>query len=111
MDILCNKKVIIPEARSCLSLLQRLQGYMFSKKPAYTALVFPDCTGLHMFFCFFSLLIIVLNKDQVVEELYILKPWQLGPLYWPGKLLVETPKLELLNEIKPGDTLEFQPKL
>ncbi len=111
MNILLKQKTIISKARLCATAISRLQGYMYSKKPAYSALIFPDCTGLHMFFCFFPLLIIVLDKNQIIQDMYILKPWQLGPIYLPGKLLVETPNLKLREKLKNGDKLKFQPKL
>jgi len=81
---------------------------MFQKKtPEPKTIIFINEKMIHMFFCFFDLPVLILNKDKIVIDRFIIKPWHISKYYPQAKYIVETTDNELFDNIRIGDQLIF----
>jgi uncharacterized protein len=59
------------------TFLKRLRGLMFRLKPIQTkGIIIEPCNSIHMFFMFFSIDVVFLNKrNEIVYQKSNVKPW------------------------------------
>ena len=114
---LTTKKVLTKKAKLCKSHFSKTIGLMFSKKIRDKSLVFmfnkESFVSLHMFFVFFSIDIIFLDKNKTVVDLkHNVKPFT--PLILPkkpAKFVIECPSSTIKkSKTKIGHRLDFNKK-
>jgi uncharacterized protein len=76
-----KKQIIVKKTKVCNSIFSKALGLMFSKKSDDLALIFifekEQLVPLHMFFVFYSIDVIYLDKDKkVVEIKKSFNPWE-----------------------------------
>lgn len=98
---------LFPNAKLCTSFWQRLRGFMFYRTPPGKTLILQNVKMIHMFFVFFPLGIIVVNKDNVVVDVFVIKPWHISKYYPAASFIIEIDELRSLNRIRIGDLLKF----
>ena len=110
-----TSQVLIQSARWCSSRLCRLRGLQFRRRlnPGEALILVKDKdsvanSSIHMFFVFFPIAAIWINKKGKVTSAQLAKPWR--PYYAspePASYVLETsPKL--LDKIAVGDELVFE---
>lgn len=107
-------KVLVESARWCRSSLCRLLGLQFRRrlKPGEALLLVMAKesiaqTSIHMFFVFFPIAAIWINKAGKITSAQLAKPWR--PYYAspePAKYVLEISPT-FLKEIKVGDEVDF----
>ena len=107
--------MLIPSARWCSSRLCRLRGLQFRRRlnPGEALILVKDkdsiaSTSIHMFFVFFPIAAIWINKKGKVTSAQLAKPWR--PYYAspePACYVLETSP-DLLDKISVGDELVFE---
>lgn len=108
-----KKKVLVKEHRVFMSVWSKGLGLMFRLHAPSWAVVFPffkpQRVSIHMFFVFFSLDILWLDKNLRVLEARTLRPWT---LYAPAELaswVVELPAGVIgCSCTKKGDLIEIK---
>ena len=107
-----TKKTMLAEnAKICENIFSRTLGLMFSKKNKSLIFIFKKekIIPLHMFFVFYPIDVLFLNKNKIVVEIKgNLKPFTLYNPKKKSKYILELPK----NTIKKtkteiGDKIEF----
>lgn len=75
-----EEKIFGIRARVCKSFFSKLKGLMFTRrknaKPLFFVFSREKKIAIHMFFVFFPIKVIWLNKNKKVVEKKILKPFQ-----------------------------------
>jgi uncharacterized membrane protein (UPF0127 family) len=109
-----TNQVLIQSARWCSSRLCRLRGLQFRLRlnPGEALILVKDKdsianSSIHMFFVFFPIAAIWINKKGKVTSAQLAKPWR--PYYAspePASLVIETSP-EFLDKISVGDELIF----
>lgn len=109
-----TNEVVIPRAKWCKSFLCHLRGLQFRRHlPADEALLFvtgsesKTNTAIHMFFMFFDIGVVWLDKEGVVVDKKYAKTWR--PAYAPAKpakYYIEA-NPEILERVQVGDVLNF----
>ena len=109
-----TSQVLIQSARWCSSRLCRLRGLQFRLRlnPGEALILVKDKdsianSSIHMFFVFFPIAAIWINKKGKVTSAQLAKPWR--PYYAspePASLVIETSP-EFLDKISVGDELIF----
>ena len=109
-----SKLTILESARWCASRLCRLRGLQFrrSLQPGEAIILVKDKdsianSSIHMFFVFFPIAAIWVNKKGKVTSAQLAKPWR--PYYAspePASYVLETSP-DFLEKISVGDHLEF----
>lgn len=112
-----NKKtgqVLFESARWCSSRLCRLRGLQFRRylKPNEALILVKDKdsianTSIHMFFVFFPIAAVWINKKGKVTSAQLAKPWR--PYYAspePACYVLETSP-DFLEKISVGDEVDF----
>ncbi|MBU0757649.1 MAG: DUF192 domain-containing protein [Nanoarchaeota archaeon] len=108
-----RKIQIVEQVILCKTILSKTKGLMFSKKIVDSCLIFffekPTIVGLHMFFVFFPIDVLFLDKDRIAVE--IKENFRPFALYTPKKkasYVVELP-FGIIKEkgISVGDELSF----
>jgi len=106
-----KKAIIATNARVCNSILSRAVGLMFSLKPRSLIFIFEKekTIPLHMFFVFFPIDIVFLNKNKIVVELKeIFKPFTIYAPKEKAMYIIELPKNTIKKaKIGLGDEIEF----
>lgn len=107
-------EILIQSARWCSSRLCRLRGLQFRRrlKPGEALILVKDKdsianSSIHMFFVFFEIAAVWINKKGKVTSAQIAKPWR--PYYAspePASYVLETSP-DFLERISVGDELEF----
>jgi uncharacterized protein len=107
--------VVLPRAEWCQSFWCRLRGLMFRMNlPDDEGLIFVYGresrmdTSIHMFFMFFAIAAIWLDKDGRVVHKALAKPWR--PAYAsskPAQYVIEA-RPALLDRVAVGDRLVFE---
>ncbi len=101
-------KHILKEYISANDFLTKLIGFMFQRKPKKAkTIIFINEKMIHMFFCFFDLPVIILDKEKKVIDTFIIKPWRISKYYRKAKYIVETTDLDFFKTIKKNDTILF----
>ena len=80
---------------------------MFYRTPPAFSLLFKKVSALHMFFVFFPLAVIVLDKEKRVQNKFVLRPWMVSGYLAHAEHIIETTDLAVLNNITLGDILSF----
>jgi uncharacterized membrane protein (UPF0127 family) len=109
-----NDEIILPRVRLAVSYWDHLAGLQFVRHlPADEGLLFVTNfegrahTAIHMFFMFFDIAVIWLNRDGVVVDKQLAKTWR--PAYAPranAQYYLEA-NTELLERVNIGDVLRF----
>ncbi len=107
-NIFKNDRLIFARVLYCSSLWQRFRGFMFSSEKSGKHLIFPGTKAIHMWFVFFPLDIIVLDKTKKVIAKFRIKPWQVSRFFPEAYYLIETTAEKQAEKIKLGDRLEFK---
>ncbi|MBT3464804.1 DUF192 domain-containing protein [archaeon] len=108
-----NNKKIVSKIKFCKSILSKSKGLMFSKKILDEGLVFifkgNVKIGLHMFFVFFPIDVLFLDKDKkVVEIKQNFNPWTTYHPKIKSKYIIELPNNAIKkSKTKIGDVIEF----
>ena len=110
-----TNQVLIQSARWCSSRLCRLRGLQFRRRlnPGEALILVKDKdsianTSIHMFFVFFPIAAIWINKKGKVTSAQLAKPWR--PYYAspePACYVLETSP-DILDKIAVGDELVFE---
>jgi uncharacterized protein len=106
-----KNKIIVKEIKICNSIFSKALGLMFSKKNNNLGLIFifdkEKLVPLHMFFVFYPIDVIYLNRDKkVVEIKRNFKPWKYYNSKKKAKYVIElvTGKAK---EIKLNDKISW----
>lgn len=107
-------KVLLNRAKWCQSFWCHFRGLMLRPSlPDDEGLIFvygresKMDTSIHMFFCFFPIAAIWLDKDGRVVDKALAKPWR--PYYasrQPAQYVIEG-RPRLLDQVNTGDRLRF----
>jgi uncharacterized membrane protein (UPF0127 family) len=110
-----TNQVLIQSARWCSSRLCRLRGLQFRRRlnPGEALILVKDKdsianSSIHMFFVFFPIAAIWINKKGKVTSAQLAKPWR--PYYAspePASYVLETSP-DILDKIAVGDELVFE---
>ena len=110
-----TNQVLIQSARWCSSRLCRLRGLQFRRRlnPGEALILVKDKdsianSSIHMFFVFFPIAAIWINKKGKVTSAQLAKPWR--PYYAspePACYVLETSP-DILDKIAVGDELVFE---
>jgi hypothetical protein len=112
-----QNRVLLPKGRWCASGWCHFKGLMMRRHlPTDEGLIFVYKrasrmdTSIHMFFVFFPISVIWLDKEQVVVSVKLAKPWR--PFYapsQPAQYFIEASP-HLIDEVAIGDKLRFEEK-
>ena len=105
----------IAEIRIANTFFSRLRGLMF-KKNAEVPLLFEiperinkkERSSIHSFFMRFEIVIVFIDKRNVVYEIAELKPWNCYVPKKPAKYIMEFDKREFNDCLKIGDKIEMK---
>ena len=105
----------IAEIRIANTFFSRLRGLMF-KKNAKVPLLFEiperinkkERSSIHSFFMRFEIVIVFIDKRNVVYEIAELKPWNCYVPKKPAKYIMEFDKREFNDCLKIGDKIEIK---
>ena len=105
----------VAKIRIANTFFSRLMGLMF-KKNAKVPLLFEiperinkkERSSIHSFFMRFEIIIIFIDKRNVVYEIAELKPWNYHIPKKPAKYIVEFDKREFNDCLKIGDEIEIK---
>jgi len=98
----------ITNAQIANTFFSKLIGFMFQKRPLNPkTIIFINEKMIHMFFCFFDLPILMVDKNKIIIDKFIIKPWRISKFYFKAKYIVETTDMELFNSINIGDQVSF----
>ena len=111
-------EVLVAAARWCESPACRLFGLQLRRglgSGEGLLLVHPGegtlSSSIHMFFVFFPIAAVWINAKGTVTSAQLARPWR--PYYVspePARYVLEAGP-ELLQRVRPGDTVEFRPPL
>lgn len=95
--VLKDKEIQLYEAKS---FFKKLKGFMFEKNISH-ALLFRKCNGIHTFFMFDEIDVILTDKNNTILYLY--------PYFKKNRILL--PKKNVYNtyELPKGSTLGLEP--
>lgn len=104
-----SNSIISKKEKFCNNIFSQTQGLMFSKK---RTLIFSwkkeKLQPIHMFFVFFPIDLIYLNKNkQIIEIKKSLPPFSIYYPKHPAKYLIESPA-KTKNKFKLGDKIKFK---
>ena len=105
----------IAKIRIANTFFSRLMGLMF-KKNAKDPLLFEiperinkkERSSIHSFFMRFEIIIVFIDKSNMVYEIAELKPWNFYIPKKPAKYIVEFDKREFNDCLKIGDEIEIK---
>ena len=108
-----TKKTIISEnAKICKNISSIALGLMFSRKSKSLVFIFKKekIVPLHMFFVFYPIDVLFLNKNNIVVEIKEnFKPFNFYNPKNKAKFVIELPKVTIKNsKTEIGDKIEFQ---
>jgi len=107
-----NNKILAKKAKLCKNSFSKALGLMFSKKNQTLLFIFKKekIISLHMFFVFYPIDILFLNKNKKVVELKEnFKPFRVMIAKKPAKYIIELPQgtIKKTNTLL-GDTISFK---
>ena len=105
----------IAKIRIANTFFSRLMGLMF-KKNAKVPLLFEiperinkkERSSIHSFFMRFEIVLVFIDKDNVVYEIAELKPWNWHIPKKPAKYILEFDKREFNSCLKIGEEIEIK---
>ncbi|MFC1517007.1 hypothetical protein ACFL5G_00465 [Candidatus Margulisiibacteriota bacterium] len=103
-----NNAVLLDQVVLCHSFLSKARGFLFYLKPPAKALLLENTQMIHMFCMCFELAIFVLDEKLNVLDKFSLRPWQISKYYRLAKYFLEVPRLDFLEKIKVGDSLQLK---
>ncbi len=107
-----NNKILAKQSKPCKNLLSKAIGLMFSKKNKSLFFIFnkEKKIPLHMFFVFYPIDVLFLNKNKkVVEIKENLKPFTFYTPKNKAKYVIELPNgTTKKTETGIGDTISFK---
>ncbi len=107
MDLYLNDKIYIKDIQYANTFTSRLKGYMFVKRPKYTAIVIYPCNSIHTFFMKFAIDVLFLDKSMVViETKYNMIKNKIVPPIKDSVYVVEA-KAGTFTEVSIGDTISL----
>jgi uncharacterized membrane protein (UPF0127 family) len=101
--------IIAVEAVVAKTFLQRAVGLMFRQSlTPYDAMIFYKAPSIHMFFMFFPIDVVFLDKEMRVMKIFAaLRPWQIASCF-KSAVTLELPVHTANNTgLAIGDTLEI----
>ena len=109
-----NSNEKIAEIKIANTFFSRLMGLMF-KKNAKVPLLFEipekinkkERSSIHSFFMRFEIVLVFIDKGNVVYEIAKMKPWNYYIPKKPAKYIVEFDKREFNDCLKIGDEIEI----
>ncbi|MCH8003356.1 MAG: DUF192 domain-containing protein [Nanoarchaeota archaeon] len=106
-----KKTLLARNAKACTSIISKSSGLMFSKKNKPLIFIFKKekINPLHMFFVFYPIDVLFLNKNKIVVEMKEnFKPFSFYAPKNKSKYIIELPK-NTIKETKTelGDKIEF----
>lgn len=112
---LTKKNTIVNSIKICKSIHSKAKGLMFTRKSyvCKNSLLFefkkPTKVGLHMFFVFYIIDVIFLDKDKMVVELKEdFKPFSIYNPKKPSNFVIEVPKDTVCTKnVQIGDYLDW----
>ncbi len=106
-----NNKILEKRPKLCKNSFSKGLGLMFSRKPKTLIFVFnkEKIISLHMFFVFFPIDVLFLNKNKRVVQLKEnFKPFRIIIPTKPAKYIIELPNNTIKKtNTKVGDILSF----
>ncbi len=110
--------IILPRAEWCASFWGHFKGLMLRRRlPDDEGLLFVyghesvSLTSIHMLFMLFPIAVIWMDKDGVVVDTKLAKPWRLSYIpRKPARYFIEARPL-LLDRVAVGDQLAFDEKV
>ena len=108
-----NGKIIAVKKRECRSIFSRAKGLMYSKRIKDEGLVFffdkEKITSLHMFFVFFPIDVLFLDKNKkVIDVKENFKPFTFYANKKPAMYVIELPQDAIKKtNTKLGDRISF----
>lgn len=107
-----NKKTLLSKNyKICKNLVSKTIGLMFRRKPASLVFVFDNekIVSLHMFFVFFPIDVVYLNKNKIVVELKKdFKPFGLHKPRKKAQYIIELPAATIQKtKTSIGDKIRF----
>jgi len=106
-----NNKTLAQNTKLCKNNFSKARGLMFSKKPKTLIFVFnkEKIISLHMFFVFYPIDVLFLNKNKKVVQLKEnFKPFRIIIPTKPAKYIIELPNNTIKKtNTKLGDILSF----
>lgn len=102
-----SSQIVLPQIRIYSTTLEKARGLMFLLRAPDFAVLFPFSkprrVGIHMFFVFFPLDIVWLDKNGVIQEIKTLKPFTLHTPNVFSSYVFELPaKWCMKNNLKKG---------
>ena len=106
-----NNKIMANEIKLCKNPFSKALGLMFSKKSKKIIFVFDKekIISLHMFFVFYPIDVLFLNKNKkVVQIKENFRPFRIMIAKKPAKYIIELPNKTIKKtNTELGDTLSF----
>jgi len=105
-----NNKILAKEAKLCKNNFSKILGLMFSKKKTLIFVFKKEkIISLHMFFVFYPIDVLFLDKNKKVVQLKEnFKPFRIMIAKKPAKYIIELPNKTIQKtNTKLGDTISF----
>lgn len=109
LSIKLRGQILFEYPRIARSFWARLKGLLGTDSIDYEAcLLFYRCSSVHNFFMKYTIGVIYLDKDDVVIDYEVLKPWKIGKIIRRTNKIIEcnVDKLQDLG-LKIGDQVEI----
>jgi uncharacterized membrane protein (UPF0127 family) len=106
-----KETTVAKKALVAQSFFQRLVGLMFRKSMDHEeGLIFYNAPSIHMFFMYFPIDVVFLDKDmRVIKVCPALAPWKMASCF-KSYITIELPTNKALETLtERGDILEFVP--
>ena len=104
-----NGKVLADRVIVADTFWKRLKGLLGQREmPHNTAMLFRNCTQVHMFFMRFDIGVIFLDKDNQVLRKQWLRPWRVSA-WVKGAAAVLEVSPDVLEQLVVGEMLEIGP--
>lgn len=109
---LTKNRILAKKTKFCKNPFSKALGLMFSKKNKTLIFTFSreKIISLHMFFVFYPIDVLYLNKDRKVVQLKEnFKPFRILIAKNPAKYIIELPNSTISKtNTKLGDTISFK---
>ena len=109
-----TNEIVLARARCCAGLFCRLRGLQFVRRlPANSGLLFITGSqnrlraAIHTGFMFFSIAVVWLDKDRIVVDKILAKPWRCAYVPHTAAMYYIEAHPPLLDRVQLGDALQF----
>lgn len=107
--VTCNGILIADNVMVADSYFKRLRGLLGKKQLASgEGLLLTKCSSVHCFFMKFTIDVVYLSADMVVQDMETLLPWQVGKWIRGTVHTLELEEGIAESYLKKGDQLEFE---